>query len=537
MEKEALTLKFRPQSFEEFVGQSAITIVLKNSIKTNNIFHAYLFYGPRGVGKTSAARIFAKMLNCKEGPTQKPCNKCENCAEITKGNSPDVVEIDGASNRGINEIRELQESIRYVPIKSKYKIYIIDEVHMLTKEAFNALLKTLEEPPKNVIFIFATTEIHKVLPTIRSRCQQFQFHLFTTDEIIQHLKYVLSQYNIKYDEKAIFWIAKYAYGSMRDALSILSQVLATKTSEINEEIVLKILGVHPFEIIVKLFDSFVSKDLKRIYEIIQQTYISGIDFNNFILQIVEFLRDISLIKVGIENQNYLSLTLEQIEDVKKFKDIYTHDKLLLMIEKLSEFSKNLNYFYNPYPYFENLLVSFAFIDNYIPNSEIIRNIKFATSYIEKLFIDKGVKIKNVSDISYKRDELVSIADKADDFSEKTKIKIESMKDELEDKTITDDINKNKKVDVKRKHIFLEKDFDELMKKEVEIEEKKINNDNKQKNISKDLKDEVIKNGIKKIENLLNQKKNDILSEEIPSKYVKIMEIIDSEYIKDEGDLG
>lgn len=515
MEKEVLTLKFRPQSFDEFVGQSQITIVLKNAVKTDNIFHAYLFYGPRGVGKTSAARIFAKMLNCKEGPTQKPCNKCENCIEITKGNSPDVIEIDGASNRGINEIRELQENIRYVPLKSRYKIYIIDEVHMLTKEAFNALLKTLEEPPQNVIFIFATTEIHKVLPTIRSRCQQFQFHLFTSEEIINHIKYILNQYNIKYEEKAIFWISKYAYGSMRDALSILSQVLATKTTEIKEDFVLKILGIHPFEVIVNLFNAFVSKDLKRIYEIAYETYMSGIDFNNFIIQIVEFIRDIALIKVGIENLNYLNLTIDQIEQVKKFKDNFTHDKLLLMIEKLSDFSKNMNYYHNPYPYFENLLISFAFIDNYVPNSEIIRNIKLATSTIEKIFHDKDIKILK-----------------------KIEVKDGKLKDEKsDDKVISHNINelkKNESNDIKSKinivetnevkKKFFDDELDSLLKKEVEIDQNKTKDSINIENNKEKL--------LKKMEKIINDKKNDILNENIPEKYIKLKELIDGEYLID-----
>jgi len=545
MEKEALTLKFRPQTFEEFIGQDQVTTILKNAIKNRNIYHAYIFYGPRGVGKTSAARIVAKMLNCKEGPTPKPCNKCENCLEIAKGNSPDVIEIDGASNRGINEIRELQESIRYVPIKSKYKIYIIDEVHMLTKEAFNALLKTLEEPPHNVIFIFATTEIHKVLPTIRSRCQQFQFHLFNTEQIINHLKNILAIYRIDYEEKALFWIAKYAYGSMRDALAILSQILATKTSQIKEEQILSVLGIQPFEIIVNIFDAFVKKDIKRIYEIVHDVYISGIDFNNFIQQMVEFLRDISLVKVGITSLNYLNLTEEQVEEVKKFTDFFDNSKIFIMVEKLSEFSKNLNIYYNPYPYFENLMVSFTNIDNYIPNYELIKTIKQATTTIEKFLFNENFGIREISlkeankyfkksELTIKKDSDIKI--KEDEKKELDfKIKEQNLKEKNKDK----------------KDFLIDKEFSEILKKDIELDKnnntEEINNDKikdtkiledqiKEENIAqveykeeKKDKDQILS----KMGKLIEKKKQDIANENIPKNYIELMNIIDGEYLEKE----
>src|SRR4030042_5150078 len=217
MSHDVTASKYRPQTFDELIGQEFVASSLKNSINNNKIANAYLLSGPRGVGKTSAARIIAKALNCKEGPTGSPCNKCDSCTTITQGYNTDVIEIDGASNTSINDIRVIQEEILYPPVNSKYKVYIIDEVHMLSKSAFNALLKTIEEPPEYVVFIFATTEVNKVLPTIRSRCQQFNFRLIPSELIYKLLKNVLSKYKIKYDEQAIIWIAKEGQGSMRDS--------------------------------------------------------------------------------------------------------------------------------------------------------------------------------------------------------------------------------------------------------------------------------------------------------------------------------
>jgi len=221
-----LARKWRPQLFEEVVGQQHITQTLQNAISQKRVAHAFLFTGARGVGKTSTARILAKALNCEKGPQINPCGQCTNCQEVTHGTSMDVIEIDGASNRGIDEIRELKENVRYTPAKSRYKIYIIDEVHMLTKEAFNALLKTLEEPPPHIIFIFATTEPHKIPATILSRCQRYDFKRIPFREVIGSLKRIVEEEKIQISQRGLLSIAQESEGSLRDAQSLLDQVIA-----------------------------------------------------------------------------------------------------------------------------------------------------------------------------------------------------------------------------------------------------------------------------------------------------------------------
>src|SRR5512136_752217 len=223
---EVLARKWRPQTFEEVVGQKPITQALQNAIATQRVAHAYLFAGPRGVGKTSVARILAKALNCEKGPTDSPCGACASCREIARGASLDVIEIDGASNTSVNDVREIRDEVLFAPNAARYKVYIIDEVHMLSNSAFNALLKTIEEPPPYIVFIFATTEVHKVPATIRSRCQQFNFRLIGPEQIKARLQEVVQELNMPTEEAALFWMAREATGSLRDAYTLLDQVIS-----------------------------------------------------------------------------------------------------------------------------------------------------------------------------------------------------------------------------------------------------------------------------------------------------------------------
>lgn len=285
----SLYRRWRSQSFDEVVGQAHIVQTLKNSLNTGRISHAYLFSGPRGTGKTTLARLFAKGLNCVEGPTADFCGKCPQCVGITQGNSLDVIEIDGASNRGIEEIRKLREQVQYAPVDGLYKVYIIDEVHMLTTDAFNALLKTLEEPPERVVFILATTDPQKVPTTILSRCQRYDFKRFPAEDIKNHLQFVLSKEGVVPDPDALEIIAEHADGGMRDALSIVDQCLAY-SDHLSVEVVSTVLGVATRERIISFLQGLNQRDGAELFQQIQDLYLDGKSLSQFVRDILAYLR-------------------------------------------------------------------------------------------------------------------------------------------------------------------------------------------------------------------------------------------------------
>ncbi|MDI6765504.1 MAG: DNA polymerase III subunit gamma/tau, partial [Bacteroidota bacterium] len=283
--------KWRPMVFEDIIGQSHITITLRNAIATNRLSHAYIFSGPRGVGKTTTARILAKAINCVNPNNLNPDNECDLCKEITEGRSVNVFEIDGASNRGVDEIRNLREAVRYGPAKGKYKVYIIDEVHMLTKEAFNALLKTLEEPPAYVMFIFATTEIHKVPLTILSRCQRFDFRRISINEITSRLRFIAKEDHVTIDDEALFIIAKRADGSMRDAQSIFDQVISFCGEDIKSQQILSMLNIVDQDIYFRVTEIIKSKDVQAGLLIVDEIINRGFDLREFLGGLMEHLRN------------------------------------------------------------------------------------------------------------------------------------------------------------------------------------------------------------------------------------------------------
>jgi DNA polymerase III subunit gamma/tau len=287
--------KWRPLVFEDVVGQSHVTNTLRNAITSNRLAHAYLFSGARGTGKTTTARILAKAINCQSPKDTNPDNECEICKEITAGRSLDVIEIDGASNRGVEEIRNLRESVRYTPTRGKYKVYIIDEVHMLTKEAFNALLKTLEEPPEHVIFIFATTEVHKIPMTILSRCQRFDFRRISIDEIMGNLRAISKEEKVQIDEEALMIVAKKADGALRDAQSIFDQIRAFCGNEISSSDVLKVLNAVDQELYFRVTDLIKSQDVKGGLELVEQIVKSGYDLREFLGGLSEHLRNLLVV--------------------------------------------------------------------------------------------------------------------------------------------------------------------------------------------------------------------------------------------------
>jgi len=300
-----LARKYRPQSFDELVGQSHITELLRKSIESGRIAHAFLFCGPRGIGKTSTARILAKSLNCQNGPTLKPCGECSACLEIANGNSFDVIEIDGASNRGIDEIRTLRENVKFAPSYGRYKIYIVDEVHMLTSDAFNALLKTLEEPPEHVKFIFATTEIQKVPATILSRCQRFDFKRIQVEIIMANLQSICVKENLKANEEALFAIAKASQGSMRDALSVLDQLSALSDKGIDAADVFSMLGMVEIEFLFDLTDALIARSCVKALDIFNQVIERGKDIKQLGKDLTEHFRHLMIVKVGGVNLNGL----------------------------------------------------------------------------------------------------------------------------------------------------------------------------------------------------------------------------------------
>ncbi len=296
MSYEVFARKYRPQTFDDLVGQTHVSRTLRNAVAQNRLAHAYLFVGPRGIGKTSTARILAKSLNCVKGPTVTPCGECDNCREIAAGNSFDVIEIDGASNNSVEDVRQLRENVRYAPAKGRYKIYLIDEVHMLSPAAFNALLKTLEEPPEHVKFIFATTEPQKVLPTILSRCQRFDLHRIPANLIAQHLQFIAGKEKITLEPAAAHAIARGAEGGLRDAESMLDQLVAFCGEKISESDVLNVFGFTSEQTVVDLTGRILRGETPDAIDLLHQQSESGKDMMRLMSDLIAYLRDLLVFK-------------------------------------------------------------------------------------------------------------------------------------------------------------------------------------------------------------------------------------------------
>jgi len=312
--------KYRPKDFSTVIGQKPVVNTLKNALKLNRVSHAYIFSGPRGVGKTTISRILTKALNCEKGISENPCNQCENCIEIDKGSFPDMYEIDAASNRGIDDIRAIKESINYSPIKGRYKVYIIDEAHMLTKEAFNALLKTLEEPPPHAVFILATTELHKIPDTIRSRCQVFIFKPPTKDDIKSYLKYILESENISYEEEALELIAKFSEGGVRDSASILDQAVTYGAGKVTKQSVEELLGVIPEGLIDTFLKHIKEKDIKNLILTLEKLDKEGFDLNIFWKQMLDKLHE-SLLSIALEEEDPI-FSKEDLKDLIYIQNLF-----------------------------------------------------------------------------------------------------------------------------------------------------------------------------------------------------------------------
>ncbi|MDP3732890.1 MAG: DNA polymerase III subunit gamma/tau [Candidatus Omnitrophota bacterium] len=320
-------LKWRPKNFDEIIGQDGVVATLKNAIQKDRLAHAYLFSGPRGVGKTSTARILAKALNCKNGPTLNPCGVCPVCIDIAAGRSLDVIEIDGASNRGIDEIRTLRENVKFAPTHGKYKIYIIDEVHQITPDGFNALLKTLEEPPPFIKFIFATTHPHKVIPTILSRCQRFDFRRISVMEIIAQLEKIARAEKIDIDRNVLLAIAKASDGSLRDSESVLDQLVSFAKDKVSLEDVVLMLGLVEQDMLFDIADRIINKDARGALELFNNTVDNGKDIGNFLANLIEHFRNLMIAKITQADPKLIDLPKEICDKLLQQANAFTLEEI------------------------------------------------------------------------------------------------------------------------------------------------------------------------------------------------------------------
>lgn len=340
----ALYRKFRPGEFEDVKGQDHISQTLQNQIKANRIGHAYLFCGTRGTGKTSVAKIFAKAVNCERPLNGSPCGECETCRAISEGRSMNVIEIDAASNNGVDNIREIREEVAYRPTEGKYKVYIIDEVHMLSIGAFNALLKTLEEPPEYVIFILATTEAHKIPITILSRCQRYDFKRISIDTISQRLLDLMEREQVEVEERAIRYIAKAADGSMRDALSLLDQCIAFYLGQkLTYDHVLEVLGAVDTEVFSRLLREIISRDVGKVLKSVEELVMQGRELGQLTTDFTWYLRNLLLAKSSDNMEDVLDVSSENLAQLKEEAQLIENDTLIRYIRIFSELSNQLKY--------------------------------------------------------------------------------------------------------------------------------------------------------------------------------------------------
>ncbi|GHV51764.1 hypothetical protein AGMMS49579_07780 [Spirochaetia bacterium] len=365
---EVTATRRRPKTFDELAGQEFVVSTLKNSLESGQIAHAYLFSGPRGCGKTSAARILARSLNCEKGPTATPCGVCANCREISQGSSMDVIEIDGASNNGVEAVRQIKEEVRFPPNSGKYKVYIIDEVHMLSNSAFNALLKTIEEPPPYIVFIFATTEMQKVPATIKSRCQQFAFRLIPIETIQGILKNICAELKIEAEDEALFWIARESTGSLRDAFTLFDQVVSFSAGHIRTQLIREKLGLVGLEKLNGLAEACAANDTPQCFALIDEILGSGVAIEQFIIDMTGFYRSLLLLKNGVTRESLLGYKPERFS--AKVLESLDSVRLEQALELLLNCYRDIRYSVSPRFELEMVISKLSWLSRWVSPPEL-----------------------------------------------------------------------------------------------------------------------------------------------------------------------
>lgn len=379
-----LARKWRPQTFSEVIGQRPVVLTLQNAIRRNRVPHALIFSGVRGVGKTTLARIMAKALNCQQGPIPEPCNVCDSCAAITAGTALDIMEIDGASNRGIQEIRDLKENIRFFPSQARYKIVIVDEVHMLTTEAFNALLKTIEEPPAHVYFMFATTELHKVPITILSRCQRHELKRVLFDELLAFLRKISSAEQVTISDQALTLIAREAEGSVRDGLSLLDQIFSFGGESVSDQDVLEVLGLVDRQILEELTGTLLAQDLEKSLALLDRVYSFGVDIKRFCQDLLIYFRGALLCKISDRAEEILDLPDQELRRLREISSGYSQESLYQCFNVLLRGVEEMQYASHPKLVLEMSFIKAVESGKVVPVSSLIER-------LDRLLLEGGMK--------------------------------------------------------------------------------------------------------------------------------------------------
>nr|WP_312579520.1 DNA polymerase III subunit gamma/tau [Sedimentibacter sp.] len=390
MSHQAIYRRFRPKIFDDVLGQEHVTKTIKNQILSDNIAHAYLFTGIRGTGKTSTAKIFARAVNCTNNHDGNPCNECESCKSILNETNMDVIEMDAASNNGVEDIRELRDKVKFLPVNSKYKVYIIDEVHMLSKGAFNALLKTLEEPPEHLLFILATTEPHKIPPTILSRCQRFDLHRIKIPTIVENMRKICDEVNVDIDENALKLIAANSEGAMRDAQSILDRCLSFTEGKIDYETVINLLGTVNYQTIMEVASSLLEKNIENTMMLVDDILDKGKELSFFLDELIIYFRNLLIIKTTNSIENLTKVSDDAVKELKEISEKISIDEIVYYIEELSSTQVECKRALNPKILLETKLIKIMHKPDSFNINELIKRIEKLESSIKNgasMYID------------------------------------------------------------------------------------------------------------------------------------------------------